>query len=553
MDKKYENVEGIEYKQVNEYRFALAKNGDELEGTVPKLLRKLAENRKAAKKDMANAKKDGNDFMYNVYNGKQLAFKVSMNSIYGFCGALVGFLPCKPVAECTTCIGREMIEHTKNCVEEWYPGSTVVYGDTDSVMVQFDTGDAIGKDAIEPSFKLGIEAADRISATFKRPIELEFEKVYFPYLLFSKKRYAGLMYTEPEKPDYIDAKGIQLVRRDNAPFVKEISQKCLNTLMYDQDPYEASKIATQAARDLLNNKVSIENLVVSKSLRRISYIRNKRLLDSTKKQVQANGFILQHEYSNGNLPHITVAIKRDERDPGTGPKSGDRVPYIFIDTGNPRDLQYLKAEDPEYAKANNIQPDLVYYLEHSLTSPLQSLFELFFEDPKTELFSEPLNEYMEKKNRMKCITELASGYKIDDFPVKIDKFQSYTRNRDMKFYGPAVRVEMNQKWHLGFVLHTWETYLCIAIVSEDHDIHDDFWSCSKAEENIIEDIEREISTIINIGNLCENGDQFGFQTVYYKFSVNQWRTVSKKKTKYSFDDTKPDKLSSSIVQRFLNN
>lgn len=40
--------------------------------------------------------------------------------------------------------------------------------------------------------KLGMEASDLITKTFERPINLEFEKVYFPFLLISKKRYARL-------------------------------------------------------------------------------------------------------------------------------------------------------------------------------------------------------------------------------------------------------------------------------------------------------------------------------------------------------------------------
>ena len=156
---------------------------------------------------MAKAKEDGDMFMYAVYNGKQLAFKVSMNSIYGFCGAGGG--RCRVSRWHRRPPGWEegMIEKTKNKVEEWYPGSEVVYGDTDSVMVKFNVSGKTGQDAIDESFRLGEEAADRISATFKKPIELEFEKVYHPYLLFSKKRYAGLMYTKPSKPDYIDEGG----------------------------------------------------------------------------------------------------------------------------------------------------------------------------------------------------------------------------------------------------------------------------------------------------------------------------------------------------------
>lgn len=40
-----------------------------------------------------------------------------------------------------------------------------------------------------------------------QPIRLEFEKIYYPYLLISKKRYAGLLWTNPDKHDKMDAKG----------------------------------------------------------------------------------------------------------------------------------------------------------------------------------------------------------------------------------------------------------------------------------------------------------------------------------------------------------
>lgn len=102
----------------------------------------------------------------------------------------------------------------------------VIYGDTDSVMVKFgcsdlDTAMALGKitfsllvatrvpDYLQSAI-LGSEAAAFVTGFFKHPIKLEFEKVYFPYLLINKKRYAGLYWTKPDKWDKMDTKGIEV-------------------------------------------------------------------------------------------------------------------------------------------------------------------------------------------------------------------------------------------------------------------------------------------------------------------------------------------------------
>ena len=65
--------------------------------------------------------------------------------------------------------------------------------------------------------EMGTEAANFVSGQFINPIKLEFEKVYYPYLLISKKRYAGLYWTNPDKYDKMDAKGIEVRPADPAP------------------------------------------------------------------------------------------------------------------------------------------------------------------------------------------------------------------------------------------------------------------------------------------------------------------------------------------------
>jgi DNA polymerase delta subunit 1 len=102
-----------------------------------------------------------------------------------------------------------MIEQTKNAVEKrftianGYPhDAQVIYGDTDSVMVKF------GVKTLEEAMMYGREAAEYVTGEFVKPIKLEFEKCYYPYLLIQKKRYAGLYFTRPDKYDKMDCKGI---------------------------------------------------------------------------------------------------------------------------------------------------------------------------------------------------------------------------------------------------------------------------------------------------------------------------------------------------------
>jgi hypothetical protein len=68
-------------------------------------------------------------FTKTVLNAKQLAIKVSMNSIYGFTGAVVGALPCLEISQSVTGCGRQMIEQTSNLAISKF-NCEVVYGDS---------------------------------------------------------------------------------------------------------------------------------------------------------------------------------------------------------------------------------------------------------------------------------------------------------------------------------------------------------------------------------------------------------------------------------------
>lgn len=179
LDAKYDNLPGVEYYQVETdqgtFRFAQG-----FPGVLPELLKDLATFRKAAKKKMADAKSRGDSFAAALHNGEQLAFKITMNSAYGFCGANKGFLCCVPIAASVTATGRRMIAQTKALVEQMVPGSRVVYGDTDSVMCILNLGKDKRHD-MAAHFEVAEKLAADISNTFPPPVELEFEKVRHAY------------------------------------------------------------------------------------------------------------------------------------------------------------------------------------------------------------------------------------------------------------------------------------------------------------------------------------------------------------------------------------
>lgn len=92
---------------------------------VPFILGELAKSRKEAKALMA---KQTDPFQEVVYDKLQLAYKLSMNSMYGFLAAQM--IPCKPIAATVTTLGRRMIQQTKAYVERNYSNATVIYGDS---------------------------------------------------------------------------------------------------------------------------------------------------------------------------------------------------------------------------------------------------------------------------------------------------------------------------------------------------------------------------------------------------------------------------------------
>jgi len=287
------------------------------------------------------------------------------------------------------------------CVDDWvYDLETedgtfstaegIILKNTDSCYVKFDVDKEVFPDNdnheyMKEHFRLAIECSKRITETFKPPIELEFEKVMSPFLLFAKKRYAYLEWIKPDEPDHVDYKGIQTVRRDNCQYVKDVASEILESLMYDKDVEKAKTIAEKGVINLLEDKVDIKKLIISKSLN---------------KYYKKDGQPVLWNTAEVAFPHVRLAQNLIKIDPMGHPKPPDRVPYVFIETNNNKSLQWERVAHPDYMGKNTLDP--LYYLEKQLISPLDMIFEILIDDPSVLYHNHMIN----RKNKNSGIKDL---------------------------------------------------------------------------------------------------------------------------------------------------
>ena len=333
-------------------------------GILPRILEELATERTAAKKRMKEQQKRVKDLslpdsdrnkasvLAKVWDGRQLALKVSMNSVYGACAdTRTGKYPDLAVSATVTSQGREAMVIKKKILPERFPGIRILYGDTDSVMVQF-----AGVKTVEEACEKGEEAADFVTSHFASlgypDMVLEFEKCYCPYLQEGKKRYAGLKH-EVEGGKVVvkgvDCKGLETERRDTLPFVKEIMTGCLDILMFKKDVAVAVRFFQTKMDEFVAGKVDFNKFIMRKNL-------------SSKVEGKTE-----------TIAHARVNALRKMREPGSEAATNEQVEYVIV-CGHKNEKTTQLAEDPEYVKKNNIPLNKLWYFEHAIRDPIQRLF-----------------------------------------------------------------------------------------------------------------------------------------------------------------------------------
>ena len=180
---------------------------------------------------------------------------------------------------------------------------------TDEIKRRYPEREFTEKELLAESIKIGEEAAANINKHMKAPQNIEYEKTFWPFCIFSKKRYFGNKYEHNTEKYKQTSMGIVLKRRDNAPIVKTIYGGVIDIILNKRNIEDSKKFFYNSIKDLLDGNVDLSQLVISKTVKT--------------------------DYANPNqIAHKVLADRMGERDPGNKPQSNDRIPYCYIDTSN---------------------------------------------------------------------------------------------------------------------------------------------------------------------------------------------------------------------------
>ena len=209
--------------------------------------------------------------------------------------------------------------------------------------------------------------------------ELEMEKVMYPLLLFSKKRYAFQEWLNCIKPsNELEIKGVSVKRRDFCKYVKDTGIKILEIILKEKDIDGAIIYTKKRINDLLNGNVPINELVISKSLNNTYKVDGIKIKwDNEKIQITSQ-------------PHVNIARKLKKMKHTVKPPQ--RIPYVFINTNKKSALQCDRTEHPDYLDGKSI--DSLYYFDSQMKNTILFIFELLVKNPE-DLYKE---EYINKSN-----------------------------------------------------------------------------------------------------------------------------------------------------------
>ncbi|EME88849.1 uncharacterized protein MYCFIDRAFT_35428 [Pseudocercospora fijiensis CIRAD86] len=318
-------------------------------GILPRLIRTLVSRRREVKKLMKD--KSATEDQLATWDVKQMALKLTANSMYGCLGYTKSRFYARPLAALTTSKGREVLQATKDLAESAH-ALRVIYGDTDSVMVNTNV------DNILDALKMGKEFQKSVNERYEL-LEIEIDHIFRRLLLHAKKKYAAIQMVDTGDNTWkekLDVKGLDMKRREYCQLSKETSKELLNHLLSGEEPeVVVSKIhdhLRQLGEKMRNKEIPVHKYTIYTQLGK-----NPK------------------DYPNGStMPAVQVALKRMAK--GKQVHAKDVMSFVICgDSEGKQEHAAKNAYDLEdvLAKDSGLAPDVDYYLHKQILPPVERL------------------------------------------------------------------------------------------------------------------------------------------------------------------------------------
>eukprot|EP01117_Protostelium_nocturnum_P013402 TRINITY_DN4996_c0_g1_i2.p1 TRINITY_DN4996_c0_g1~~TRINITY_DN4996_c0_g1_i2.p1 ORF type:complete len:1200 (-),score=325.24 TRINITY_DN4996_c0_g1_i2:2633-6232(-) len=327
-----------------EWELSQPPSSDVKTGVLPEVLKSLVDRRRSVKSAMAS---ESDPSKLKQLDIRQMALKLTANSMYGCLGFTGSRFYAKPLAELVTRKGRETLEKTKELVENDLK-LDVIYGDTDSLMINTGLSDLSGAKDIGKQIKMAVNKGSK-------NLEIELDGIYKTILLVRKKKYAALKVEEKNgKIEYKkEVKGLESVRRDWCPLSAKMGDFVLDQILSgnprDEVVGNIHEFLRGKGEEMREGKINLADFVITKGI-------TKAIEDYTDTKSQ---------------PHVVVAKRMREK--GKRVNTGEHVQYIIAEG----DTSYIseKAFTPEEIVKLNKKIDIQWYLETQIHPPITRLCE----------------------------------------------------------------------------------------------------------------------------------------------------------------------------------
>lgn len=367
-----------------EHPDAYKSKNSKVNGIIPQIMTYLLEPRNEIKKqrkklqeELKTANRNVQDKInieINRLNVKEKAIKLLANSMYGYLGYKNSRFQSQELASLITSQGRSILEDTvKTMVNMCGSESAVIYGDTDSVMVNSSVTD------IDQANKKAEELSNAISKKYQY-LKLGIDYIFLKMLLVQKKKYAALVYKGEQTPPEFKASGLDMVRRDWSILTRKLSDFIIKQFMKDMQEKD------QAINNILTELEAISSMLHNngkaltneneedheETIKSLCYPKEIPITDLLiNKALKSN--IEQYQSNSKNPPHVTVALRMKEQ--GTIKKQGDTISYYIV-KADTKDIS-SKACFKEEVNDDFSKIDVDWYLTNQLLHPLWRLCEPF--------------------------------------------------------------------------------------------------------------------------------------------------------------------------------